>query len=57
MALNGKWLFAMNGVNIDSFLIASNGALKHVDAYTAGSSGGGPANVSLIVRRDYVILP
>jgi len=47
LALNGKWLFGTNGINIDSYLIAWNGSLKLVDTYTAGNSGGGPANVFL----------
>jgi 6-phosphogluconolactonase (cycloisomerase 2 family) len=40
IALNGKWLFGTNGVDIDSFSIASNGALKQVDSYTAEPNGG-----------------
>jgi hypothetical protein len=42
MALNGRWLFGTNGIDIDSYAIASNGSLKLVDTYTAGNSGGGP---------------
>jgi 6-phosphogluconolactonase (cycloisomerase 2 family) len=47
MALNGKWLFATNGIDIYSYSIASNGALKRVDSYTAGSTGGGPVRLFL----------
>jgi hypothetical protein len=42
MAQNGKWLFATNGIDIHSYSIAANGALKQVDSYAAGSTGGGP---------------
>ena len=42
MALNGRWLFGTNGIDIDSFSIASNGALKQVDAAVVGSTSGGP---------------
>ena len=47
MALNGSWLFATNGINIDSFSIASNGSLKHVDSYIAGTNYGGPGDLFL----------
>jgi hypothetical protein len=40
MALNGRWLFATNGNNIDSFSIASNGALKQVDSLAVETNGG-----------------
>lgn len=40
MALNGAWLFATDGSYIDSFSIASNGALKKVDSYLAEPDGG-----------------
>jgi hypothetical protein len=40
MAVNGKWLFATDGVNIDSFSIASNGSLNLADSYLASGSGG-----------------
>src|SRR5437879_5232556 len=47
MALNGSWLFATNGINIDSFSIASNGGLKHLDSYIAGTNYGGPGDLFL----------
>jgi hypothetical protein len=47
MALTGTWLFATNGIDIDSFSISSNGALKLVDTYIAGTTYGGPGNVFL----------
>jgi hypothetical protein len=52
MALNGKWLFGTNGVYIDSFSIASNGALaltSSINATDLGPDGpvGGPANLFL----------
>jgi hypothetical protein len=59
VALNGAWLFGTNGINIDSFSIAANGALKQVDSYTAGTAGDGPGNLflesyrRLVVRRVY----
>jgi hypothetical protein len=40
LALNGRWLFATDGSNIDSFSIASNGALKLVDSLAAEPDGG-----------------
>jgi len=40
MALNDSWLFATDGNNIDSFSIASNGALKRVDSLTVEPNGG-----------------
>jgi 6-phosphogluconolactonase (cycloisomerase 2 family) len=40
MAVNGAWLFGTDGMNIDSFSIASNGALQQVDSYSAEPSGG-----------------
>jgi hypothetical protein len=39
MALNGKWLFGTNGVAIDSFSIASNGALALVSSVNATDLG------------------
>jgi hypothetical protein len=47
MALNGKWLFATNGIDISSYSIAANGALRQVDSYTAGTTGGGPVGLFL----------
>ena len=40
MAVNGSWLFATDGNNIDSFSIASNGALKQVDSLAVEKDGG-----------------
>lgn len=45
MAVNGKYLFAIGGTDIDSYLMASNGSIKHVESFNAlpynpdGSSG------------------
>jgi hypothetical protein len=39
MALNGTWLFATDGSNIDSFSIAANGALNEKDSYNAENGG------------------
>lgn len=51
MALNGKWLFASNYVNIDSFSIASNGALNQVSTINAQAhnpyNSGGPGDLFL----------
>lgn len=47
MALNGRWLFASNGTDIDSYSIASDGALKLSDTYNAGIKGGGPGDLFL----------
>ena len=47
MALTGHWLFGTNGIDIDSFSIASNGALKQADSYTAGNTSGGPGDLFL----------
>ncbi len=40
LAVNGKYLFGTDGINIDSFSIASNGAIKQVNSYTAEPGGG-----------------
>ncbi len=40
MAVNGAWLFGTDGMNIDSFSIAPNGALTQVDSYSAEPNGG-----------------
>jgi len=40
IALNGGWLFGTDGVNIDSFSIASNGSLSLVDTLEVESQGG-----------------
>ena len=40
MAVNGSWLFATDGNNIESFSIASNGALKQVDSLAVEKDGG-----------------
>jgi hypothetical protein len=47
MALNGKWLFGTNGININSFSIAANGALHMADTYAAGNQYGGPGYLFL----------
>lgn len=51
MALNGKWLFGANGIDIYSFSIASNGALKKVASINAQKynayDSGGPADLFL----------
>lgn len=51
MALNGKWLFGTNGINIDSFSIASDGALNQVSTINAQAhnpyGSGGPGNLFL----------
>jgi hypothetical protein len=39
MAVNGKWLFGTDGSNIDSFSIASNGAIAQVDTFFVESEG------------------
>ena len=39
MALNGTWLFATDGSNIDSFSIAADGALNEKDSYNAENGG------------------
>jgi hypothetical protein len=58
MAVNGKYLFATNGVDISSFSIASDGALHHVASRNAQqfnqSDCGGP--VSLFLDRSGVTL-
>jgi hypothetical protein len=45
MAVNGKYLFGSNGIDIDSFSIASNGALQQVSSinaqrFNSGNCGG-----------------
>lgn len=40
MALNGKWLFATNGVDIFSYSIAANGSLKQIDSLKVEPTGG-----------------
>ncbi|MGC2257174.1 MAG: hypothetical protein WA594_02650 [Candidatus Sulfotelmatobacter sp.] len=54
LAVNAKYLFATNGVDITSFAVASNGALHHVAARDAQgfnqSDCGGP--VSLFLDRS-----
>jgi 6-phosphogluconolactonase (cycloisomerase 2 family) len=40
IALNGRWLFGTDGNNIDSFSIASNGAIKQVDTLSVETTGG-----------------
>lgn len=58
LAVNAKYLFATNGVDISSFAVASNGALHHVAASDAQgfnqSDCGGP--VSLFLDRSGVTL-
>jgi len=54
LALNNKWLFGANGIDIYVFAIASNGSLKKVSAINAqalnGYNDGGP--VSLFLDRS-----
>jgi hypothetical protein len=40
VALNGRWLFGTDGVNLDSFSIAANGSLKQVDTLEVEPDGG-----------------
>jgi hypothetical protein len=40
VALNSAWLFGTDGKNLDSFSIAPNGSLKHVDTLPVEPSGG-----------------
>jgi hypothetical protein len=47
MAVNGAWLFGTDGINIDSFSIASNGSLTLKDTLVAGTTYGGPGNLFL----------
>jgi hypothetical protein len=52
LALNGKWLFGTNGVDIYSFAIQSNGALRdgpsvNAQAFNQYPTDGGPQNLFL----------
>jgi hypothetical protein len=51
MAVDGKWLFSTDSINIYSFSIASNGALTQVSSINAqgynGYTDGGPVNLFL----------
>jgi hypothetical protein len=40
IALNGAWLFATDGENLDSFSIAANGSLRQVDTLEVEPKGG-----------------
>jgi hypothetical protein len=40
VVVNGKWLFATDGKNLDSFSIAANGSLKQVDTLEVEPDGG-----------------
>jgi len=40
LAVNGKWLFATNGIDIYSYSVAANGSLKQVDALEVEPTGG-----------------
>jgi hypothetical protein len=40
LALNGKWLFATDGMNIYSYSIAANGSIKLVDTLSVEPKGG-----------------
>ena len=42
LALTAHWLFGTNGIDIFSYSIASDGAIRQVDSYTAGTNYGGP---------------
>lgn len=51
MALNGRWLFGTNGINIDSFRIESDGTVQQVSTINAQHynpyDSGGPGNLFL----------
>jgi hypothetical protein len=40
VALNSKWLFGTDGINLDSFSIAANGSLEQVDTLEVEPDGG-----------------
>lgn len=47
LAVNGKYLFGTNYLNIESFSIAPNGAIQQVATVGAGTPGGGPGALFL----------
>jgi hypothetical protein len=55
MAVNGKYLFAPNGGNIDSYALASNGALKKVATINAAGydAGGDYGATAFSVGMDH----